>query len=1052
MNDSRSWLRSRHLAQSERGAVALAQLPSLAHDVRESILTEADELAGHSVGLAHAYFESAVLLASERPHSLAAWQACARRILGSDASGRAACQVFLRLDPLMLMSTSEAACTALANGASDLQVHSRRLACAFVETFGRLTCSGVPARGDVLEAWCAATDRCAHSGRWRGEFLASQLLESATLLAPVLEIASVPLWSELVVAIGSAGRAARCPDVPRDLVDLDGPDQIRALESCAVIARRSPTEAARCLEHLPHAMRVLPASSRENLCAALRAASACDGLGEAVEFVPSIVRAMPADALETAFESLASLATAFAAGVVPFLRTVDRAFEAGGTTGIAYWVEHGVEIATRNEEGARAHFRLETRTANKLLTEHTAAVAFDEIESVLERYLLMMARCPVALTNGPGIWLRPPLSPADHALARMPERVDLYPTSEENQLFYKLAAAHAAGRWQYGTYEFRLHRKPGPEDTEARELTLTEFLDEFPNPLLAAGLFTMLDGVRIDASLGREFAGLARDLDRLGRAYAANLTPGSADRTGEPLIEALFLMSVGRLTVDELPVPLRSFGATLLPVVGKLGDPGATVHDSARCLVALYDALTMGSIRPADDDGSALMDMGGATVLDLYEYLDGADAPPQGPSGVGGDSRPTTDAEVDSRADELRLELEQHDDQLMTPAGSPLTPDEIRELIERGVDLKITEAHGTDQEGLGLYITELLGKLPADTIDRLREMVGNAETAAVRAWLAEQRSERTYYYDEWDHRIGDYRHRWCALVEHEVDGDGGRYFHRVLSRSSSMIQELKREFFMMRPEQFRKVRGMEDGDELDMNALVDAHADRRTRKAPSERLYVAKRREERDVATLFLLDMSASTDEPIQADLPLDARDPTPRRVIDVTKETLVIMSTVLREIGDAYAIYGFSGHGRRNVEFYRVKTFREPLGPTVRGRLGGIEPKRSTRMGTALRHCAGKLAAVSARARHLILLSDGFPQDYDYGEDRRSNVYGLRDTMTALQELESQGFQTFCITVDPAGHDYLRDMCPPSRYAVIDEVEALPRELPRIYRTVTRY
>ena len=86
-----------------------------------------------------------------------------------------------------------------------------------------------------------------------------------------------------------------------------------------------------------------------------------------------------------------------------------------------------------------------------------------------------------------------------------------------------------------------------------------------------------------------------------------------------------------------------------------------------------------------------------------------------------------------------------------------------------------------------------------------------------------------------------------------------------------------------------------------------------------------------------------------------------------------------------------------------------------------------------------------------MILLSDGFPQDYDYGDDRTSNVYGIRDTTVALQELEQKGVRTFCITVDPAGHDYLGEMCQEARYAVIDDVEDLPIELPRIYRSVTR-
>jgi len=215
---------------------------------------------------------------------------------------------------------------------------------------------------------------------------------------------------------------------------------------------------------------------------------------------------------------------------------------------------------------------------------------------------------------------------------------------------------------------------------------------------------------------------------------------------------------------------------------------------------------------------------------------------------------------------------------------------------------------------------------------------------------------------------------------------------------------------------------------------------------------VARTREERDVATLFLIDMSASTDEPLPADpspqgggLPLS----TARRIIDVTKEALVIMAEALEEIGDAYAIYGFSGHGRQNVEFYLVKSFNESLSAVVKGRIGALEPKRSTRMGTALRHATEKMAGIGSRARHIILLSDGFPQDFDYGQDRRSNVYGLRDTTVALRECEAAGITPFCITVDKGGHDYLREMCDGSRYMVIEDIGALPRELPKIYQRV---
>jgi nitric oxide reductase NorD protein len=96
-------------------------------------------------------------------------------------------------------------------------------------------------------------------------------------------------------------------------------------------------------------------------------------------------------------------------------------------------------------------------------------------------------------------------------------------------------------------------------------------------------------------------------------------------------------------------------------------------------------------------------------------------------------------------------------------------------------------------------------------------------------------------------------------------------------------------------------------------------------------------------------------------------------------------------------------------------------------------------------------MAPLGSRSKHLILLSDGFPQDHDYGDDRRSHVYGIRDTAAALREADAVGITPFCITVDRAGHDYLREMCDAARYLVIDDVAELPRELPKIYRRIVR-
>jgi nitric oxide reductase NorD protein len=164
--------------------------------------------------------------------------------------------------------------------------------------------------------------------------------------------------------------------------------------------------------------------------------------------------------------------------------------------------------------------------------------------------------------------------------------------------------------------------------------------------------------------------------------------------------------------------------------------------------------------------------------------------------------------------------------------------------------------------------------------------------------------------------------------------------------------------------------------------------------------------------------------------------------VIDVAKDALAVMADALVPLGDAVALYGFSGQGRDGVEFAVAKDFADPLGASTWAALAAIEPRGATRMGAAVRHAASKLARQPAARRLLVVVSDGYPQDSDYGPDRNDEEYGVQDTARALQDAERAGLSTLCVTIDPAGHDYLRRMCPPESYLVIDDVPALPAGL----------
>ena len=120
-------------------------------------------------------------------------------------------------------------------------------------------------------------------------------------------------------------------------------------------------------------------------------------------------------------------------------------------------------------------------------------------------------------------------------------------------------------------------------------------------------------------------------------------------------------------------------------------------------------------------------------------------------------------------------------------------------------------------------------------------------------------------------------------------------------------------------------------------------------------------------------------------------------------KESSVLLIRALETIGDQYGIYGFSGYGRENVEFYVIKELGETFSERVKNRIDKISPLHATRMGPAIRHCISKLEVQEARTKVLFLISDGRPQDRGYSREGVEKEYAVHDTKKALQEAQGQ-------------------------------------------------
>jgi nitric oxide reductase NorD protein len=239
-----------------------------------------------------------------------------------------------------------------------------------------------------------------------------------------------------------------------------------------------------------------------------------------------------------------------------------------------------------------------------------------------------------------------------------------------------------------------------------------------------------------------------------------------------------------------------------------------------------------------------------------------------------------------------------------------------------------------------------------------------------------------------------------------------------------MLHQVRRRFELLRAERTWQ-RRQTDGDEIDLDAWVSAHADFRAGQPFPDDVYRTRRTADRALAITLLIDVSGSTDSWIGSG----------RRVIDVEREALLLVCVALDGLGEPFSVEAFSGQGPDGVVVRPVKGFDEPWSDAVALRISALQPEHYTRAGAPLRHAAAGLMRRTASHRLLLLLSDGKPNDIDDYEGR----YGVEDMRQAVTEARLQDIHPFCLTIDRQAADYLPRVFGAHQYALLPEPERLP-------------
>ncbi|ACI97691.1 nitric oxide reductase activation protein NorD [Rhodospirillum centenum] len=293
-------------------------------------------------------------------------------------------------------------------------------------------------------------------------------------------------------------------------------------------------------------------------------------------------------------------------------------------------------------------------------------------------------------------------------------------------------------------------------------------------------------------------------------------------------------------------------------------------------------------------------------------------------------------------------------------------------------------------------------------------------------------------YPEWDDRGQHYRPDWVTLREHRPARGDPATIDAVLERHRGVTAQVRRIVDRLRPQGVERRRRLDDGDELDIGPAVDAMVMLRAGLQPDSRITRRSILHRRDLAVLVLLDLSASTNDPVRG---------SDTTILELTRDACTLLATAVSGIGDPFAIHGFASDGRQDVRYYRIKDFEQRFDGDARSRLAGLEGGLSTRLGTALRHAAHHLGRRPEAHRLLLVVTDGEPADVD----ERDPQHLRQDARRAVEELRAQGIRPFCLTLDPLADRYVARIFGINGYTVIDHVRRLPERLPGLFAALTR-
>jgi len=780
------------------------------------------------------------------------------------------------------------------------------------------------------------------------------------------------------------------------------------------------------------------------------------------------------------------------------------------------WFNNGISIINSGDS-IEGYFSLDSIESKSLFNELTFSVDLDVEKDILKLYCCALSGQDLGVQSSNIMvdkeigWFNSNLATTEGTTIYLPESIKKFSEKDKNFSWLKVIATHQVGHVEFGTFKLRLD-SPSSNfkdlrsslikkfekklSSNATEITdMTKFFKLFEDAKLAQDIFSIFEAYRVDEKVLKKYRGITNSYKDV-KENALESRPEIESLPGrELLMESIIRYS---LSPQKLKVPkkLQSSLNKLLNLLVILGRPNSQIEDTAEATLRAYKILInvkndlQEELEEYTFQENETLDKFQDSYNDLLEFYSFSE----------GDQ---LENQLENTPQEVNDEIKMDD--YSSPQEVEYWGEFKPELSQLMLEMSLGEAEFSEDGDLSDFSTEQIEEMLKESVDEntdenadnvveseitqnLEEALNEMQTEKIEEDQSkfadrfdhfdedgkelEAIEENQFLYDEWDFRDETYKKNWCLVNEKKIGEGDLQYYDETLEKYADIVADIKKQFELMNPETYRKIKRLEEGEEQDLDLTVEAMVDLRAGISPSEKLYWRRNKVERSIAVAFLLDMSASTAEAIDdTDASRDewSAPDNPekymewlrkrrsqgfrrsyKRIVDLEKEGLILLLDALENLGDTYGIFGFSGYGRENVEYFTIKDLDENFSPTIPKRIDRISPLHATRMGPAVRHCTQKLLKTEEKSKFIFLISDGRPQDRGYSREGVEKEYAVNDTKKALLEAKHEGITTFCLTVDKEGHDYMKSMMEDLSYEVLDDIASLPLRIPQLYKNLT--